>query len=90
MPIQSTDGRFLCEDPILEAFHNSRENPIEATCIKDNPPMRGFGRQLKTGDVVVVDGTVFDDRFRVAVPSECAFYAYEYFEPRPTGQGKGE
>lgn len=45
-----------------------------AVCIKDNPAMTGFGRPMKIGDEVVVEGVTYDGRYRLAVPAECAFY----------------
>mgnify|MGYP001610963208 CR=1 FL=1 len=52
-----------------------------ARCIKDNPPMRGFGRQLKIGDVVKVSSVCYANRFEISVDAECAFYELEgYFE----------
>ena len=52
-----------------------------ARCIKDNPPMRGFGRQIKAGDIVKVDGVCFVNTYEIAVAAECAFYQLEdYFE----------
>ena len=55
----------------------------KARCIKDNPPMDGFGRSLKAGEVVAINGVCFSGgRYTLAVPAECAFYQLEgYFEP---------
>lgn len=54
----------------------------KARCVKDNPPMHGFGRQLKVGDVVTVNGVCWSGlRYQLAVPAETAFYDMEgYFE----------
>lgn len=69
-------------DPKLELFHASRVTPIQVICVKDNPPMRGFGKQLKKGNVVTINGTVNDGSgFQVSCPEECAFYDYTYFQP---------
>ena len=62
--------------------HNTRGNPKPVRCIKSDPPMVGFGRSLQDGDIVTIDGTVHHEiGFAVSVPSECAFYAYDAFEP---------
>ena len=45
-----------------------------ALCVKDDPPMRGFGKSFKMGDEVVVEGVIFDSIYRLSIPSECAFY----------------
>ncbi len=80
--IFSNDLRLAKDDPILEIFHNSRETPISAVVVKDNPPMHGFGKELKIGDIVIVKGTVSrGDKFQVSIPAQCAFYDYEYFKP---------
>ena len=43
--------------------------------------MVGFGRKLKKGDIVTIEGTVYYEiGFAVAVPDECAFYDYRAFE----------
>jgi hypothetical protein len=82
MTVVSWDGCFECNDPVLLVFHESRESPVEALCIKDNPPMTGFGKNLVAGDRVTVKGTVSrGSAFEVCVPSECAFYEYSYFVP---------
>ena len=50
-------------------------------CIKDNPPMKGFGRALKVGDVVPVHSVCYDSKYTIGVEAECAFYDLEgYFE----------
>ena len=80
--IISYDG--LCSDSHnLELFHNSRQSPIKVVCIKNNPPRRGFGRILKKGDIVTINGIVgsIEFGFEVSVPAECCFYAYDFFEP---------
>jgi len=51
-----------------------------ARCVKDNPPMVGFGRQLKTGDVVPVHGVCYTGtKYQISVEAECAFYDLEGF-----------
>ena len=68
-------------DPKLIAFHNTRNNAKTIICIKDNPPMHGFGKSLKKGDKIEIKGTVHNHLgFCVCVPSECAMYAYNYFD----------
>lgn len=82
MTVESCCGRYISDDQKLLQFHNTRGNPRDVVCIKDDPPMTGFGRQLKVGDRVEINGTVSrGDGFEVAVPSECAFYDYTYFDP---------
>jgi hypothetical protein len=79
--IISNDGSYESNDELLQKFHDSRDNPIEVKCIKDDPPMCGFGKKLKSNDVVTINGTVYNQLgFCVCVPNECAFYKYEYFE----------
>lgn len=80
----SGDGRHRNTDPKLIAFHRSRNNPIKVLCMENEPKMYGFGRKLKKGDEVEINGTVYNDGFYVSVPSECAFYDYKCFE----NQGK--
>ena len=57
------------------------EEGARARCIKDNPPMHGFGRSLKSGDVVDVKSLCWRGKYEIAVSTECAFYELEgYFE----------
>lgn len=57
------------------------EPGAQAKCIKDNPPMYGFGRNLKVGDVVAVQSVCWRGKYEIAVAAECAFYELEgYFE----------
>lgn len=52
-----------------------------ARCIKDDPPMYGFGRNLKSGDIVDVHNVCWRGKYEIAVSKECAFYELEgYFE----------
>jgi hypothetical protein len=61
-----------------------------ARCIRDDPPMRGFGRPLKVGDTVTVEGVTWSGRYELSVPAECAFYAMEgYFEVDAEGKNDG-
>lgn len=79
--IYSWDYHTQSNDPKLLAFHNTRGNPREVLCDRDNPQMYGFGRQLKKGDRVIIDGTVsVGATFFASVPAECAHYDYTAFE----------
>jgi len=79
--IYDKSGINYSDDPKLIEFHNSRNNPMLVKCIKDNPPMYGFGKKLKIGDIVEINGTVHNSiGFCVGVPEENAFYQYDYFE----------
>ena len=78
--IKSRDGS-ISTDPKLVKFHNTRDNPTKVICMKDNPPMIGFGKRLKKGDIVEIKGTTHNELwFCVSVPEECAFYSYRCFE----------
>lgn len=58
------------------------EKGARARCIKDVPPARGFGRQLKVGDIVKVAAVCWRNGYEIAIKEECAFYKLEgYFEP---------
>jgi hypothetical protein len=79
--IISNDGRFESDDPKLITFHGTRDSPRKVICVKDNPFMKGFGKTLKAGDVVEINGTIHEYfGFAVSVPAECAFYDYTHFE----------
>ena len=81
MSINSRTGESS-NDVLLERYHETRNNPKKVVCIEDNPPMVGFGKTLKVGDVIVIKGTIHNELgFCVSVPSECAFYEYSYFKP---------
>ena len=57
------------------------ENGARANCIKDDPPMSGFGRVLKCGDIVNVQSVCWRGKYEISVAAECAFYELEgYFE----------
>lgn len=67
--------------PKVENWRRLYDPNAQARCIKDNPPMHGFGRQLKVGDVVNVKGICWRNKYELSVPEECAFYELEgYFE----------
>ncbi len=52
-----------------------------AKCIKDSPPMYGFGRSLKSGDEVDVQSVCWRGKYEISVAAECAFYELEgYFD----------
>jgi len=83
MAIYEKNGNHHSNDPVLELFHNARDNPITVVCTKDNPPMIGFGEKLKVGDVVEINGTIHNELgFCISVPGQCAFYRYDYFSPQ--------
>jgi len=69
-------------DPKLIEFHDSRIFPKEVVCVRDLPPMHGFGEAIRLGDKVNIHGTVYVPGigFCISVPSQCAFYEYSYFE----------
>ena len=57
------------------------EPDARAKCIKDDPPMYGFGRPLKTGEIVDVQSVCWRGKYEIAVSAECAFYELDgYFE----------
>lgn len=68
--------------PKVTDWHALYEPNAEARCIKDNPPMLGFGRQIKTGEIVKVDSVCWSGtKYQIGVHPECAFYDLEgYFE----------
>jgi len=50
-------------------------------CIRDNPPMHGFGREIKAGEIISIDSVTWRGKYEVGVKAECAFYQLEgYFE----------
>lgn len=82
MSIYSWDNRYFSNDPKLELFHDSRNNPIKTVCIEDSPCRAGFGKTIKKGEEVIIEGTVSrGNEFQVAVPAYCGFYRYQDFEP---------
>ena len=57
------------------------EKGARAKCIKDAPPMYGFGRELHAGDIVNVQSVCWRGKYEIAVAEDCAFYELEgYFE----------
>ena len=63
------------------------EAGARAKCIKDDPPMYGFGRSLKIGEVVDVKSVCWRGKYEISVAAECAFYELEgYFEVMLPGQ----
>jgi len=81
MTVYNRDMTQASDDPKLALFHNSRHNPIEVICTKDCSG-HGFGRCLRAGDIVIVEGTVHNHLgFCISVPKETAFYPYDHFEP---------
>lgn len=69
--------------PNVNGWQRLYEPDAKAKCIKDNPPMHGFGKTIKAGDVVGVDSVCWSGiRYQIGVRDECAFYDLEgYFEP---------
>lgn len=46
-----------------------------ARVIRDNPPMYGFGRDLKKGETVIVKSVVWRGcKYELCIPAEYAFY----------------
>lgn len=79
--ILSHDNRIGSDDPKLIAFHNTRGNPKEVICVRDDPFMHGFGPTIKSGEKVMIDGTVsYGNDFLVCIPDKCANYDYTAFE----------
>jgi len=81
--VVSGNGQHRSNDPKLFAMHLTRNKPQQARVIKDDPPMHGFGKELKKDDIVTIEGTTYHPPvgcFCVSVPEECAFYDYNYFE----------
>lgn len=67
--------------PKLLGWQALYESGARAKCIKDNPPMHGFGRSLKAGDVVDVKSVCWRGKYEISVEAECAFYELEgYFD----------
>jgi hypothetical protein len=57
------------------------EPGARAEVIKDDPPMFGFGRALKVGDIVDVKSVCWRGKYELSVAAECAFYELEgYFK----------
>lgn len=68
-------------EPRVLGWQALYENGARARCIKDKPPMYGFGKSLHKGDVVYVDSVCWRGKYEIAVKAECAFYELEgYFE----------
>ena len=80
--LQSDTNLVYLPSPSVTNWQALYEPDARARCIKDNPPMRGFGRQLHAGDVVQVDSVCWcEAQYEIGVRDECAFYKLEgYFE----------
>jgi hypothetical protein len=81
--VSSPDPRDITNnpDPLLHALHSHRGM---AKVVRDVKCVRGFGRDLKAGEIVVVGGTTWDScsgNYTVSVDAECGFYDYKAFEP---------
>lgn len=68
--------------PNVKGWRILYEPNAEARCIRDDPPMYGFGRAIKAGEIVKVQSVCWRaGRYEIAVAEECAFYELEgYFE----------
>ena len=70
--------------PQIDNWQQLYKEGAQARCIKDDPPMKGFGRALKIGDVVDVQSVCYEYKYQISVEAECAFYDLEgYFEVVP-------
>jgi hypothetical protein len=82
MTVYGNDVRNQNSDPKLLLFHQTRNKPNYVVCTKDNPKMVGFGKSMKQGDIIKIEGTVHNELgFCVSCPDECAFYEYDAFVP---------
>ena len=82
MSITSPFG-FESNDPKLEAFSETRNNPKVVICILDVKPTRSIDDVvIKRGQLVIIKGTVGNELggFDVCVPDYCGFYDYTCFE----------
>lgn len=71
-------------DPLAERFHAARETPVVCRVRRDAPFMHGFGRELKAGEEVLVEGMVGIPHacgFGVRIKGELGFYDWTAFEP---------
>lgn len=68
--------------PQLANWPRLYEPNARAKCIKDDPPMYGFGGALKAGDIVEVGSVCWSGtKYQISVAVQCAFYDLEgYFE----------
>lgn len=68
--------------PRVQNWQALYEPGAQARCVKDDPPMRGFGKPIKAGEVVNVDSVCWSGKYQIGVREQCAFYDLEgYFEP---------
>lgn len=74
---------YTTNDPKLLSFHDTRDNPKQAKCIRDNP----YGEYIhfhtfKVGDIVTVKGLTgtATGKWLVAIPEVCGFYDATAFE----------
>jgi len=76
------DGRIELPIPRVLGWQLLYQPGARARCIKDNPPMLGFGQPLKVGDIVDVKGVCWSGtKYQISVDAQCAFYDLEdYFE----------
>lgn len=75
--------------PKIDNWRSLYAPGARARCIKDDPPMYGFGRSLKAGEIVSVQSVCWrGGQYEIGVPEECAFYRLEgYFEVETERQG---
>lgn len=68
--------------PNFDGWQKLYDEGARVRCVRDHPPMIGFGKPLHVGDVVAVHSVCYRaGRYEVGVRDECAFYALEgYFE----------
>lgn len=69
-------------EPKLDNWQRLYQPNAKAKCVKDDPPMKGFGRQIKAGEVLDVGSVCWENgKYTIGVSKECAFYDLEgYFE----------
>ena len=69
--------------PRVENWQALYEPGARAKCIKDNPPMYGFGSAIRAGEIVEVRSVCWSGtKYQISVDAQCAFYDLEgYFEP---------
>lgn len=68
--------------PRIDNWRDLYKPGASVRCIKSDPPMKGFGKPLKAGDVVAVHSVCWSGiHYQIGVRDQCAFYDLEgYFE----------
>jgi hypothetical protein len=67
----------------LSFWQATKESPLRARCIRDNPPRKhvGFGKELKVGDEIEFTSVCWNGQhYEICVPKEISFYQMDYFE----------